>query len=618
MGSGPGKPVGDVTRPLATNRSATPDTSRSPSPRRADTMPKALTPPSSANISAHAPGERDAGAAAVFPEIHAAARQEGQPLAADTRSRVGTGLGTDFGDVRIHTGERAARAADALQARAYTIGNDIVFGAGEYAPGSASGQHLLAHELAHVAQPDAHRSQDVSRENDASEREADHAADAVMRGESVRLQAAPTATVQREPKPDAEQKLKPDAGHKPMLSLMDRMFDDASPFLAASIGSTTIANFDTGKADLKPAHLIELKKNAHSIALLLKQYPQSSVHVIGHTDTVGTEENTLTLGQARADATAAALGKLGVPSTILDATSAGEASPQAVKTKDEPPSAQNRRGRRTFRAEGGHRDQPAAQARTRCAEEGSGPDRDAHATADRSQLQTGQRFGLQGAAVSTARRLESGVVQAGPAPDQGYRVEIGDRSDRREVHRSGRRSRRREVVRRTSATRSSRPGGTPWRRAPRRLRDSPRRMPASPTRRRSMPSRRRPSPRSSRRAARSHDPAQRIGPDVGAQSASAVKGPASAAKQATPDNAHAADRANRQPQRRRDAGAATSPLLFSAVPAILPGEGGAPPRWSLRTAALPAFVSHPSMRLARAPHDARSGIGRDGIGRDGA
>jgi|GEM_PF-1537351 len=346
MGSGPGKSVGDVTRPLATNRSATRETSRAPAPARVPALPKAVMPASSASISARADGERAADPATafpstVFPEIRAAARHEGQPLGAETQSRLGTALGTGFDDVRIHMGERAARAADALQARAYTIGNDIVFGAGEYAPGSASGERLLAHELTHVAQPGAPRTQAVSREGDASEREADHAADAVMHGASVRPQVAATAEVQRDPKPDADKK--PDADNKPTLPLMDRMFDDASPFLAASIGSTTISNFDTGKADLKPAHLLELKKNAHSITLLLKQYPQSLVHVIGHTDTVGTEENNLTLGQARADATADALGKLGVPSTILDATSVGEASPQAVKTKDETPSAQNRR-----------------------------------------------------------------------------------------------------------------------------------------------------------------------------------------------------------------------------------------------------------------------------------
>jgi hypothetical protein len=56
------------------------------------------------------------------------------------------------GGVRIHTGPAAEEAAAALRARAFTHGSDIVFGRGEYEPGSDSGQRLLAHELAHVVQ----------------------------------------------------------------------------------------------------------------------------------------------------------------------------------------------------------------------------------------------------------------------------------------------------------------------------------------------------------------------------------------------------------------------------------------------------------------------------------
>ncbi|MEU4195416.1 DUF4157 domain-containing protein [Kribbella sp. NPDC026611] len=61
-------------------------------------------------------------------------------------------LGTGLGEVRVHTGPRSAESAARLGARAYTVGNDIVFGRGEYAPGDAGGRRLLAHELAHVVQ----------------------------------------------------------------------------------------------------------------------------------------------------------------------------------------------------------------------------------------------------------------------------------------------------------------------------------------------------------------------------------------------------------------------------------------------------------------------------------
>jgi hypothetical protein len=58
----------------------------------------------------------------------------------------------DLSGVRIHTGERAAASARAVNALAYTFGHNIVFGAGQFAPTTQSGRHLLAHELAHVVQ----------------------------------------------------------------------------------------------------------------------------------------------------------------------------------------------------------------------------------------------------------------------------------------------------------------------------------------------------------------------------------------------------------------------------------------------------------------------------------
>jgi hypothetical protein len=61
-------------------------------------------------------------------------------------------FGHDFGSVRIHADDAAARSASAVDALAYTRGNDIVFGRGAYRPETAAGRHLIAHELAHVVQ----------------------------------------------------------------------------------------------------------------------------------------------------------------------------------------------------------------------------------------------------------------------------------------------------------------------------------------------------------------------------------------------------------------------------------------------------------------------------------
>jgi hypothetical protein len=115
-------------------------------------------------------------------------------------------FGRDFSQVRVHTDAAAAESARTLGARAYTVGRDIVFGRGEYAPHSAAGQRLLAHELGHVVQQ--HDVADsvaapvlgrlpVSQPGDVHERSAEVAADAVVHGlPATALTALPAAAVQ--------------------------------------------------------------------------------------------------------------------------------------------------------------------------------------------------------------------------------------------------------------------------------------------------------------------------------------------------------------------------------------------------------------------------------------
>jgi hypothetical protein len=81
----------------------------------------------------------------------------GQRLDAATRAFMEPRFGADFGAVRVHAGPAAGQRAQALAARAYAVGEHLVFGAGEYAPQTASGRQLIAHELAHVVQGRAGR-----------------------------------------------------------------------------------------------------------------------------------------------------------------------------------------------------------------------------------------------------------------------------------------------------------------------------------------------------------------------------------------------------------------------------------------------------------------------------
>jgi len=76
----------------------------------------------------------------------------GHALDSDTRRFMEARFGRTFGSVRIHTGEAAAESTRSVNAVAYTVGNQIVFGAGHYAPGTTAGRRLLAHELAHTIQ----------------------------------------------------------------------------------------------------------------------------------------------------------------------------------------------------------------------------------------------------------------------------------------------------------------------------------------------------------------------------------------------------------------------------------------------------------------------------------
>jgi outer membrane protein OmpA-like peptidoglycan-associated protein len=76
----------------------------------------------------------------------------GQPIDAGTRAFMEPRFGHDFSQVRVHTDAQAAESAQAVDALAYTVGRNIVFGAGQYSPETPAGQQVLAHELTHVAQ----------------------------------------------------------------------------------------------------------------------------------------------------------------------------------------------------------------------------------------------------------------------------------------------------------------------------------------------------------------------------------------------------------------------------------------------------------------------------------
>jgi hypothetical protein len=130
---------------------------------------------------------RDGGGGDYADAVDMRPRGLGRGLDPATRDFMEPRFGRDFGGVRLHTGPEAARSARGLDARAFTIGQDIYFGEGEYSPGTSDGRRLLAHELTHTVQqsgaPESPRTAlRVSRPGDALEVEAERVAARVVDG----------------------------------------------------------------------------------------------------------------------------------------------------------------------------------------------------------------------------------------------------------------------------------------------------------------------------------------------------------------------------------------------------------------------------------------------------
>ena len=121
--------------------------------------------------------------------VHQALASPARPLDGATRSFMEPGFGHDFSQVRVHANPEAAESADAVSALAYTVGQHIVFGDGQYAPDTDRGRRILAHELTHVVQQGAglvegapaRQEIKVGEPYDLYERQADSVATKVMK-----------------------------------------------------------------------------------------------------------------------------------------------------------------------------------------------------------------------------------------------------------------------------------------------------------------------------------------------------------------------------------------------------------------------------------------------------
>lgn len=131
------------------------------------------------------PGSVVSAATGLPARVRQVLRSAGSPLDAPVRMGMGAWFGHDFGHVRVHTDDAAARSAAAIQAQAYTFGDHVVMGAGRWQPHTAAGRRLLAHELTHVIQQSSLRAASPSAIGDpatGAEREASALANSTTDG----------------------------------------------------------------------------------------------------------------------------------------------------------------------------------------------------------------------------------------------------------------------------------------------------------------------------------------------------------------------------------------------------------------------------------------------------
>jgi outer membrane protein OmpA-like peptidoglycan-associated protein len=205
----------------------------------------------------------------------------GQTLDDRARAFMESRFGHDFSHVRVHTASRAAESARALDARAYTVGSDIAFAAGQYATETNSGRRLIAHELVHAIQQGA-------------------APGAVARAPAVPADCGDPAI------PDIN------------LNCKGTERDGPGEVVGTSTG-WELRNFDVDKHFLKPGHQEEL---VDTIVPVLKTFlaanPGKQVKLLGEASTTAGDCYNMRLSRRRARCVAGALEDLGIPAAVLD------------------------------------------------------------------------------------------------------------------------------------------------------------------------------------------------------------------------------------------------------------------------------------------------------------
>ncbi|HVB21512.1 MAG TPA: DUF4157 domain-containing protein [Ktedonobacteraceae bacterium] len=206
----------------------------------------------------------------VPPVVHSVLNSPGHTLDSGTRSFMEPRFGHNFSGVRVHTDSRAAESARSVNALAYTVGQHVAFGQGQYKPDTLAGKQLLAHELTHTIQQSMGQASAINRASalqisephDSYEHEADARVRQVMAGATTnrvyqQVQVGAVTPLHRqilqrqEDDPKAQEKEKPKKSTIPTIPIP--VFDEFDPMIIVpdvvpGIGGSTMKLSDLRKA----------------------------------------------------------------------------------------------------------------------------------------------------------------------------------------------------------------------------------------------------------------------------------------------------------------------------------------------------------------------------------
>jgi len=260
------------------------------------------------------------------PVAQSVLRSPGKPLDRETRSNMESRFGVSLEGVRVHSDINAAESARAVNAKAFTFGDHIAFGAGHYAPATLSGKRLIAHELTHVIQQRRGGTNTIQ----ASEFQARSAAERIVSGQGVPPNAVGGAPLG----------LYADSLGGSLDTAADSRYKLKLDPALGQFNLATLDGFELNHPEMPDRYNSEIKDIAGTVLRMLSHSPTSKVTITGHTDATGGEEYNMELGKKRALSAAAALSEAGVPFMAINTESAGKSH---LKVDTKAPNPQNRR-----------------------------------------------------------------------------------------------------------------------------------------------------------------------------------------------------------------------------------------------------------------------------------